>query len=95
MDEGKLHEQTQRAQRASTLLNDEAFVAAFDGLKAMVMARWILSKDPVERERIWEIVHLIDQVKEALATMAAHGRMAEQQLEDLTSGRAKKHFGVV
>jgi hypothetical protein len=95
MNEDRLAEQIGKAQRASALLNDEAFTGAIDGIKAQLIERWQIAKDANERERIWLTVNLVEQVKQALVTTIANGSLSRRELEDLASGRTRKHFGVV
>lgn len=83
MDEAKLGEQMARASRAAQLINDEIFAEAIDGLRAQLMARWLISPDCDERERIWMSVHLVEQIRQALVTMISNGNLAQRQLEEL------------
>ena len=95
MSEDKALLQINRAQRASALLNDEAFSEAVEGIKRALIERWLISKDPIERERIWLSVNLTEQIKAALITTVNNGNVARRELEDMASGRTRKHFGVV
>lgn len=95
MSEDKALLQLDRAQRAAALLNDEAFNEAVESIKRSLIERWLISKDPIERERIWLSVNITEQIRAALITTVNNGNMARRELEDLASGRTKKHFGVV
>jgi hypothetical protein len=95
MNEDRLAEQIGQAQRASALLNDEAFIKAVAAVHQDLMDRWELSKDPAERERIWVSVDLLKKITIALHATVSGGTVARGNLDDIVSGRTRKQFGIV
>jgi len=75
------------------LLENEAFKDATGALAEQLMDRWRVSSDPVERERIWLSVNLLDQIKAKLAIAANNGKLAKKELDELVTGR-RSRFGL-
>lgn len=94
MDEDKAQETINRGKRAAMLLESDVFQEATNGLKQQMMARWELSKDQHERDRIWHAVNMIEGIKSALGAYAADGSLEDRKLRELTTGRQKR-FGIV
>jgi len=82
-----------RGLRATQLLENEAFKDATGALAEQLMDRWRVSSDPVERERIWLSVNLLDQIKAKLAIAANNGKLAKKELDELVTGR-RSRFGL-
>ena len=95
MHEDRIAEQMGKAQRASALLNDEAFTGAVAAVHKDLIERWEFSKDPNERERIWVSVDVLKKIIGALHATVDSGRVSRDRLDDIQSGRVHKHFGIV
>lgn len=94
MNEDKTQETINRGLRAARLLDDEAFKDATQSLEQQLTDRWRISTDQTERERIWLSVNLLEQIKGKLVTVANNGKLANKELQELTTGKAKR-FGIV
>lgn len=90
----KLETAINKGARAEALLQSDIFNDAVGGLQAQLMERWKIATDQNERERIWHCVNLAEQIKAAIVTVANNGKLARRELEQLTTGRAKR-FGVI
>jgi hypothetical protein len=95
-DDTKLVDQMSCATRADRLLNDEAFIETFETLTAQLIGRWLATRpeERDERERIWNQLYQLGQVKAALLRTIANGKLAARELEEMTSGRPRQHLGV-
>ena len=84
MDDDKTRQAIADATQADWLLDNEAFQKTCSGLKKTLIDRWEVSRDVMERDRIWYCVSLIEQIKQGLATFSANGRLARRELDRLT-----------
>lgn len=85
-DEGKLHQNRAKGDRARALLEDPTMQAAFNGVVAAYMDEWKDNKmklGPEGREQIWRSVQLIDQVKAHLRKYIDDGKLADEELRQL------------
>jgi len=91
MTEDKLRRDIVRGARASALLADELLVEAFSRLEAEYIAAWRITpaRDTDARERLWQAVNIVGKVREHIARVAADGKLAQRQLDELvTQGAA-------
>ena len=96
MNEDRLAEQIGKAQRASALLNDEAFTGRHR--RHQGATHRALGNSPKIRTSvsasgspsIWS-----SRSSRHCVTTVANGSLSRRELEDLASGRTRKHFGVV
>lgn len=84
MNEDKVRETIARGVKADWLLENEAFQEACAGLRKTLIDRWEISRDTMERDRIWHCVSLIEQIKQSLATFSANARLSRRELDRLT-----------
>lgn len=94
-EEDKLAELIGKANRASGLLNEEAFTEAIASVTRNLMERWEHSQDPNERERIWMSVDNLNKICAVLKTAVVNGTKARREIDDIVSGKKRQHFGVV
>lgn len=79
-----------RGDRARALLEDPTLGEAFNVLRQGYQDKWVGSRDPAEREDLWQRVQVIDDVHRALRAfvnagqVARHERELEQESEDVT-----------
>ena len=94
MDELKLHQELAAGARAQAALGE--FEEAFARLKAQYIAAWQASglREHDARERLWQAVQIVDKVEAHLRQVAAGGKLAERQLEDVKRlGEKNRIFG--
>jgi oxalate decarboxylase/phosphoglucose isomerase-like protein (cupin superfamily) len=75
-------------QKAKTLLEDEAFAAAFGVVEQLFVDRWKNSKDAAERDRCWMAINITGHVKTALVTFVSNGKISQQDLDAILSKAA-------
>ena len=68
---------------------EEPFKSAAERVKTALQRRWLDSKDPTERDRIWITMHLADQLTAAIGNIIADGKMAEREIAAIEGGRHK------
>lgn len=80
-----------RGHSASRLLSDPMMVEAFDLIRAEYIAAWesAPARDTEGRERIWAHLQALGRVKAHLSTVAATGKMAAKQRDEMAG---KKRF---
>lgn len=88
-DELKLAEQRARGQRAKALLEDELLVEAFDKIEKVYTVTWrATAPDDIDtRERAYQMLALLGDVKTALREVASTGAVAAETLERLSARR--------
>ena len=95
-DEPKLHREMAAGARAAAALGEVE--EAFARLKAQYVAAWQASglSEREARERLWQAVQILDRVQAHLRQVAAGGKLAERQLDDVKrlGGRARL-FGII
>jgi predicted hotdog family 3-hydroxylacyl-ACP dehydratase len=97
-DEAKLRADRDRGARAKALLEDKLLIEAFTELDAQYMAAWRSSPalDTQAREKLHLAVNVLAKVREHLTTVAASGKLAVKELEQLTAeAERKKRFRIV
>jgi hypothetical protein len=75
------------ANRAKEVLENPAFIAAFDDTENEVLEQWKNSpaRDAEGRERLWTYLCLLRKVKAHLSTSLDTGRLAELELKHRNS----------
>ena len=86
MSEDKLAAAVTRGARAKALLEDELLQEAFAALESDYVAAWKRSpaRDTDARERLWQAVNVLGKVRDHVARIAADGKLAQRELDDLT-----------
>ena len=83
--------------RAKEVLENEAFIAAFDATEQEVIEQWTNSpaRDSTGREHLWQYLMLLRKVKTQLQTTLETGKLAkiELQHEQSIKDRAKALVG--
>lgn len=85
MSDDKLADAIDRGHRADTLLNDPLLVEMFDRYERNCIAEWTAS-DPLNtafRESYYYAITAARKVREGLKLVAAHGRVARAQLDNM------------
>ena len=84
--------------RAKEVLENEAFIAAFDAIEKEVIDKWTNSpaRDSAGREKCWEYLILLRKVKTQLTTTLDTGKLAKLELqhEQSLKDRAKAFVGL-
>lgn len=95
VDEITLTKQATEGKRAGTLLQDETLLNAFNQLEHDYVQGWrnTDARDTDARERLWQAVQIVGKVKQHLSTMAANGKVAQRQLDELAG--KKRGFSLV
>jgi hypothetical protein len=97
-DESPLDADLRKGRAADRLLSDETLTGAFDSLKAEYLAAWESTKynDTDGRERLWQAYQIVGKVRTHLANIAAGGKLAQAEIDQVARlGERKKIFGVV
>jgi len=73
-----LEERIYDGNRAKEVLENEAFLAAFDAIELEVMTQWTNSdtRDAEGRERLWSYLHLLKKVRTHLVSTLESGKLA-------------------
>ena len=81
----KLQTSMSRGARAEALIKNELLQEAFKKLEDDYVAAWKTwpAADAAGRERLWQAVNVLGKVKDHLARVAADGKLAQRQLNDL------------
>jgi hypothetical protein len=96
MNDDKLLKARTDGARASSLLNDETFVAATEKVRAELINIWTQTTKTEERERIWQAVSLLEKLVGALVATHDNGKLADAELKILVEGQERrKRFGIV
>lgn len=76
-------ERIRLAQQAEFLMQDEAFQRAFDVVGSVYRAAWENSDmlDIEKRERCWQAVQLLSDIKNQLISAVRDGEAAQRRLE--------------
>lgn len=82
MDEGKLRQEQDRAQKAKALLENELLVAAFDDIELSLTETWKRSgpDDGPMREDAWRSLRLLTKLRGVLEGHVKTGTLASEQL---------------
>jgi hypothetical protein len=95
-DEQKLHEDISAGTRAADAL--ETMGSALDALEAEYVAGWrnTAARDTDARERLWQAVQIVGKVRTHLSKVAADGKLAEREVNEIRKfGERRKFLGVV
>lgn len=78
-----LEERLHAGSRAKEVLENEAFIEAFDAIEKEVIEQWTNSpaRDAVGRESLWTYLHLLRKVKTHLTTTLETGKLAQIELQ--------------
>ena len=83
--------------RAADVLQNEAFIGAFDAIEKEVIEQWTNSpaRDEAGREKLWTYLHLLRKVRTHLSTAVETGKLARLDLEHKQTlrDRARSMFG--
>jgi hypothetical protein len=85
MSEDKLHRDIVRGAKAAALLENELLQESFARLEADYIAAWRITaaRDADARERLWIAVNVLGKVKEHLGKVAADGKLAQRQIDEM------------
>ena len=85
IDEAKLHQDAARGQRAQALKDDPILSEAFKTLEAAYIQKWAGTEAPEmqAREHYWRAIQILGDVRKHLASVAANGKVAQKQLDQL------------
>ena len=85
MSEDKLDRDIRRGARAKALLDNELLQESFARLEADYIAAWRITaaRDNDARERLWQAVNVLGKIKEHIARVAADGKLAQRELDEL------------
>ena len=94
-DEFALRRDMEAAAQVQALLANEHVADAFASLEAAYLAAWKVTaaRDSEGREKLWQAVQIVGKVKSHLEAVAANGRLAERQIQEITA--QPKRFGIV
>lgn len=69
--------------RAKEVLENEAFVEAFEAIEKEVIEQWTNSpaRDAEGREKLWSYLHLLRKVKAHLTSTLETGKLAKVELQ--------------
>ncbi len=78
---------TERAARATALINDETLNEAFTYLEAEYLKAWrntgVEERDTMARERLWQAINLLGKVQNHLKKVISDGKIARADLDAL------------
>jgi hypothetical protein len=94
MSEERLAADLARSARAQALLSNDLLQDAFVRLEERYLEEWRVTqfRDTDARERLWQAINILRKVKDHLATIVAHGSLAQREIDQLAQKR--KRFGV-
>jgi hypothetical protein len=92
MTEDKLQRDIVRGARAKALMDDELLQEAFAKLEANYIGAWRATpaRDTDARERLWQAVNVLGKVRDHLGQVAAAGKLAQRQIDDIEKFEAAK-----
>lgn len=96
-DEGKLTQATSRALKAQQLCDDPVLIEAFEKLDAAYLEAWrgTHAQDTNAREKLFLAVNVAAKVREHLRIIIANGKLAQKELDQLTTDRKRGLLSVV
>ena len=85
----KLRLDVDRGAKAEALMRDPLFVETFDALAATYADAWAATSpsDAAKREEIYRLQHNLRAVRKHIEQVAASGRVAARELEELKTRR--------
>lgn len=92
MTDDRLQRDIVRGARARALMDDELLQEAFAKLEADYIGAWRATpaRDTDARERLWQAVNVLGKVRDHLGQVAAAGKLAQRQVDDLLKLEAAK-----
>lgn len=97
-DEHKLLRDTDKALKASKLLEDEVLVEAFNELEKSYTERLFVTNhdDVTGREKLYLAVNVVRKVRDHLNVVVNNGKLAQAELAMLAKEvERKKRFGII
>lgn len=78
-----LEERLYLGDRAREVIENEAFIAAFDATEKEVVDQWMQSpaRDQEGREKLWQYLSMLRKVKANLQTTLETGKLAQLELQ--------------
>ena len=78
-----LEERLFAGNRAKEVLENEAFIAAFEAIEKEVIEQWTNSpaRDQDGREKLWSYLHLLRKVRTHLTSTLETGKLAQVELQ--------------
>lgn len=78
----EIEDRMHNAEQAQKVLDNPAFAAAFDAMKLEIIETWTNSpaKDPEGREKLWQLLKLLDKLQLTLRTTIDTGKLAKMEL---------------
>lgn len=78
-----LEERLYLGDRAREVIENEAFIAAFDATEKEVIEQWVQSpaRDQEGREKLWQYLSMLRKVKANLQTTLETGKLAQLELQ--------------
>jgi len=70
----------QRGIQAAAILNDDVFQAAFKQVEEKIFSDWKITTDTEQREQLWLMMRLLDQLEATLGSAIANGEIATHEL---------------
>lgn len=98
VNEDKLRSDQARGAKAQQLIENELLAEAFSGLEDAYVRAWRDTgiHDINAREKLFLAINVVGKVKEHLSAVAANGKLAKKELEDLARvAEPRKRFGIV
>lgn len=97
-DEIELNRAVTRAQKASSLLDNEILAEAFKTLEQNYIDFWRMTKpeDQLAREKAFIAINIVGKVKDHIARVIENGRLAQADINKLHADvERKKRFGII
>jgi hypothetical protein len=76
----KTQEELERGAQAQYVLENSAFLSAFDLVNEGIKKTWEQEKEPAERERLWLMLQVSQKYRTALISTVTTGRLAADQI---------------
>ena len=86
-----LEQRLHAGSRAKEVLENEAFVEAFEAIEKEVIEQWTNSpaRDQEGREKLWSYLHLLKKVRTHLTSTLETGKLAQIELQHQQSLRER------
>jgi hypothetical protein len=97
-DEIELQKQVNRAQRATSLLDNELLNEAFKALEQSYIDFWRQTKveDQIGREKAFLAINVVGKVRDHLSSVIQNGKLAQAELNKLhADAERRKRFGIL
>lgn len=92
MSDDKLYDAIARGSQAKALLESELLAECFNELDRSYIQAWRITpaRDTDARERLWQAVNVLGKVRGHLGRVAADGKLAQRQVDELNAREAAK-----